>query len=111
MPTLRTTRHLSREAAAVEKGLLFRGRGAAEDDVAVGEAPEAPDDGGMLLGVSGEFLVAVAARHRERPFLVGQVFGVRERQVEKAALAMRQLPVEAAGAGALGDGAGEPSAA
>jgi len=36
---------------------------------------------------------------------------VHERQVEKAALAMRQLPVEAAGAGALGDGAGEPSAA
>src|SRR5262245_35395008 len=62
----------------------------------------------MLLGVFGELVVAVAARELHAAFLIGEIFRVLERQVEELALGMRDLPVEPAPDGAIGDGAGNP---
>src|SRR5215472_6971174 len=97
-----------RKAAAVEEGLLLRPGGAAQRRVAVWESAEASDDVGMLLGVFRELIVAVAARERDAAFLIGEIFRVLEREIEELALGVRDLPVEPASDGAIGDGAGNP---
>jgi hypothetical protein len=48
----------------------------------VRESAEATDDVGMLLGVFRELIVAVAARERHAPLLIGEIFRVLERQIE-----------------------------
>ena len=96
----------ARKAAGVEEGLLLRPGGAAQDRVAVREPPEAADDVGMSLGVSRELIVAIAARERHAAFLIGEIFRVLEWQIEELALDMRDLSVEPATDGAIGDGAG-----
>src|SRR6516225_12494851 len=100
----------ARKAAGVEEGLLLRLGGAAQDRVAVREAPEAADDVGMSLDVSRELIVAIAARERHAAFLIGEIFRVLERQIEELALGMRDPPVEPASHGAIGDGAPAPIA-
>src|SRR5262245_10983138 len=100
----------ARKAAGVEEGLLLRLGGAAQDRVAVREAPEAADDVGMSPGVSRELIVAIAARERHAAFLIGEIFRVLERQIEELALGMRDPPVEPASDGAIGDGARDPIA-
>ena len=62
----------------------------------------------MLLGVFRELIVAVAARERDAAFLIGEIFRVLEWQIEELALDMRDLSVEPASDGAIGDGAGNP---
>src|SRR5712691_4320123 len=80
----------------------------ARPNVALRKPPEATDDVGVSLGVFGEFIVAVAAREREAAFLIGEIFRVLEWQIEELALDMRDLSVEPASDGAIGDGAGNP---
>ncbi len=60
----------------------------------------------MSLGVFRELIVAVAARELHAAFLIGEIFRVLERQIEELALGVRDLPVEPASDGAIGDGAG-----
>src|SRR5262245_66420382 len=98
----------ARKAAGVEEGLLLRTGGAAQRSVAMRESAEATDDVGMLLGVFRELVVAVAAREFHAAFLIGEIFRVLERQIEELALDMRDLPVEHASDGAIGDGARNP---
>jgi hypothetical protein len=62
--------------AVVEKDLLLRRRGAAEDRVAMREATEAANDIGMSFGVFAELIIAVAARQLQAAFLVRQIFRV-----------------------------------
>ena len=88
--------------------MLLRTGGAAQRRVAVRESAEATDDVGMLLGVFRELVVAVAARERDAAFLIGEIFRVLEREVEELAFRVRDLPVEPASDGAIGDGAGNP---
>src|SRR5262245_5161749 len=95
------------KAAIVEKGLLLRRRGAAQDRVAMRESPEAANDTGMALGIFAELVIAVAARQLQAAFLVRQIFRVHERQIEELALGMRDLPVEAATDCAPGHAAGK----
>jgi len=71
------------KAAIVEKGLLLRRRGAAQNRVAMREPPEAANDTGMTLGILAELVIAVAARQLQAAFLVGKVFRVHERQIEE----------------------------
>ena len=101
LPYVRSTS----KAASIEKGLLFGGRAAAKDRVAMGKAPEPADDVGMLLGMPREFFFAVAARQLEAVLLVGQIFRMHERQIEKLAFRMRDFLIEAASDGALRHGA------
>ena len=61
----------------------------------------------MLLGVFRELIVAVAARERDAAFLIGEIFRVLEGQIEELTLDMRDLSVEPASDGAIGDGAGD----
>src|SRR4051794_21832998 len=95
------------EAAGIEKCLLLGGRDAAQCRVAVGKAAEAPDGLRMQLSVAREFIVAMSAGELEAAFLVGECLRVHERQIQKLALGLRQLPIEAARERPLGDGAGE----
>src|SRR5207248_11434767 len=69
--------------AIVEKGLLLRRRGAAQDRVAMRETSEAANDIGMPLGVFAELIIVVAARQLQAAFLVREVFRVHERQIEE----------------------------
>src|SRR5713101_4708193 len=82
------------KAAGVEEGLLLGPGGTAQHRVAVREAAE---DVGMLLGIFGESIIAVAARQHQAAFLVRKILRMHERQIEKLALGMRELPVEAPG--------------
>src|SRR6516164_8558446 len=97
----------ARKAAAIEEGLLLRPGGAAQRRVAVRKPSETTDDVGMLLGAFRELIVAVAARERDAAFLIGEIFRVLEWQIEELALDMRDLSVEPASDGAIGDGAGD----
>src|ERR1700688_1268947 len=63
---------------AGEKRLLLRRAGTAQHRVAVGKAPEAADDVGVLLGVLCELIVAIAARQLHAAVLVGQMFRVHQ---------------------------------
>src|SRR5258708_25704129 len=96
----------ARKPGAIEEGLLLPPGGAAQRRVAVRESPEATDDVGVSLGVFRELIVAVAAREREAAFLIGEIFRVLEWQIEELALVMRDVAVEPASDGAIGDGAG-----
>src|SRR5215470_10811124 len=98
----------ARKAAAIEEGLFLRPGGAAQRRVAVRKPSETTDDVGMLLGVFRELIVAVAARELHAAFLIGEIFRVLEREIEELALGVRDLPVEPASDGAIGDGAGNP---
>src|SRR5215472_11026487 len=98
----------ARKAAGVEEGLLLRPGGAAQHRVAVREPPEVTDDVGMFLGVCHELIVAVTARELNAAFLIGEIFRVLEREIEELALRMRDLPVEPASDGAIGDGTCNP---
>jgi hypothetical protein len=102
LPYVRSTS----KAARVEKGLLFGGRAAAHDRIAMGKAPESADDVGMLLRIAREFFFAVAARQLEAVLLVEQRFRMHERQIEKLAFRMRDFLIEAAIDGALRHSAG-----
>src|SRR5712692_3203949 len=95
------------KAAGVEEGLLLGPGGTAQHRVAVREAAEAADDVGMLLGIFGESIIAVAARQHQAVFLVRKILRMHERQIEKLALGMRELPVEASGDRTIRDGTGE----
>ena len=74
------------EAAGVEKGLLVRCRSAAEHRVAMRETAEAADDVGVELGPFQQFGVARPRAQREASFLIGERFGMLERQIEELAL-------------------------
>src|SRR3984893_16753424 len=93
------------KSARVEKGLLLGSRAAAHDRVAMGKAPKSADYLGMLLCIARKFFFAVAARQLKAVLLVGQIFRMHERQIEKFALRMRDFPIKAASERALGHGA------
>src|SRR5262249_29385037 len=87
---------LTRESAAVEEGLLFRRRDAAEQLVAVREAAEPADNVRMQLGPFDRIGIAARAVERDAPLLVGNLFGMLQRQIEESALRHREALVEAA---------------
>src|SRR5712671_6084320 len=97
--------HSPRKSAAVEEGLLLRRGGAAQYGVAMGKPPETADDVGVLLGVFGEFIIAVAARELDATLLVSQLLRVLQRQIEELPITPRDLLVEAAGERPPGRGA------
>src|SRR5205085_6162566 len=66
-----------------------------EDGVAVGEAPEAVDDGLVRLGPA-QVLLAQGREQRHGTGLRGGVFGVLERQIEELPPLFRQSRIEAA---------------
>src|SRR5688572_26063736 len=70
------------EAAFDEKLLLLRPHGAPENRVAMRETPEAPYDVTVSLGM-GQVGLSEPPIERNRSFLVGQVFGMAEREVEE----------------------------
>src|SRR3974390_2367146 len=84
------------KSAGVEEGLLLRRGGAAERRVAMREAAEPADDVGMQLGPFDRVRVAGRAVERDAALLVGERFGMLERQVEEAALRHGKALVEAA---------------
>ena len=63
---------------------------------------EATDDFCVLLGIFREFVVAVAARHIKAAFLIGEIFRMHERQIEKRALGSRYLQIETPPDGTIG---------
>src|SRR5579859_7087742 len=80
---------------AGEPGVLFRCIEAPEHSVAVRKAAEAMDDVVMMPRPIGR----IVAERREQPHavrLIGQVFGMLEWQIEKAALDGPDLLVETA---------------
>src|SRR4051812_21338587 len=60
------------------------------------ETSEAPDDFGMQLCPAREVGIVERAHERDRALLVGEAFGVLERQIEEQALGRRDLSVESA---------------
>src|SRR5262249_3446268 len=68
------------KSAGIEEGLLVRPGGEAQHRIAMREAPEAADDVGMLLGVFGEFIIAILARQLQAAFLIDEIFRVHKRQ-------------------------------
>src|SRR5258708_20232127 len=58
------------------------------------KASEAPDDVGVNLGISVGLAVAGAARQGKRPFLVDEILGMLEGQVEEHAFGARGAGVE-----------------
>src|SRR4051812_47498577 len=71
------------KAAGVEKGLFARCRGAAQNCVAMWESPEATDDVGVQLRPFQSFGIIIGAKEPEATLLIGSVFGVLERNIEK----------------------------
>src|SRR5882762_8689629 len=66
------------------------------------ETSEAPDDIGMQLCPARKVGTAERADERNRALLVGQAFGVFERQIEEQPLGRRDLLIEPARDRALG---------
>src|SRR5712691_10155244 len=95
------------KSTVVEEGLLLRAGGAAQHRIAVREAAEAADDLGVLLGVFEEFVIAISARQFDAALLIRQMLRMHERQIEKLALAVRDLAVEPAGDRTAGNGTRE----
>ena len=58
----------------------------------MGEPAEAPDNVAMMFGMR-KVIGAETARQRDGPFLVGQVFRMRERQYEELAHLEREFAV------------------
>ena len=87
---------LTGETAAVEEGLFFRRGLAPEHLVAVGEAAEAADDVGVQLRPLQKFGVTSRREQRAAMLLVGQMFGVLERQIEELFVSDGAAAVEAA---------------
>src|SRR5262245_29444101 len=66
---------------------------------------EAPDDFGMQFCPAGKVGIAERAHQCDGALLVGEAFGVLERQIEEQALGRRDLSVESAHDCASGRGA------
>src|SRR5262245_51312620 len=82
--------------ASIQKGLFLGRGGTAQHVVAMGEAAEAADDVGVVLGIFQAVVVAQRAVEGDAAFLVGQRFRVHERQIEERAQVLWHRLVEAA---------------
>jgi len=96
---------LSGEPALIEKVLLLSRHCAAEDWIAVGKPPEVFDDVAMALGKRGVGLVKPANQFHGA-VLVGDVFGMTERQIVEAPQLTRHFQVMTGHDGAIGSSAG-----
>jgi hypothetical protein len=70
------------KSALIEILLLFRPHRAPEDRVAMRKSSEAADDVAVSLGM-GQARLSEPTGERHRSFLVGQVFGMAERQIKE----------------------------
>ena len=61
------------KSAAVEKGLFFRQRRSPQKTIAMREAAEPADDGGMVLGIFQVVGIAGFAEKFDAALLVGQM--------------------------------------
>src|SRR5437899_6983851 len=95
----------AREAAGIEKGLFLGSSDAAEHRIAMRESSEPADDVGMKLRPFQRIRVAACARERDAALLVRKILGVLKGQIKEAALFSRNVAVEAARKGPVGDGA------
>src|SRR6185503_15436681 len=91
------------EAAIVEEGLLLRRGVASEQTVAMGEAAEPADDGGVLLGIFEVFAALDAPEQRHAMQLVRQMLGMHEGQIEEFEQVRIHPAVGAPADGAAGD--------
>src|SRR5262245_35823895 len=99
---------LERAARLLEERFLFRRRGAAQQRVAVREAPKALDYIAVRLGIAREFLISEGADELHRAVLVGNRLTVLKGQIEEDAPLDGQPLVETDSDRQLGDGARQP---
>src|ERR1700722_5489838 len=94
---------LAGKPAAVEKGLFFRRRSAAENAVSVRKAPEPADNVRMFLGIAEVFGIVVGAKQVDAAQLIGQIFRMHEWQIQELQQGSFNAFVGATGKRAVGD--------